>query len=109
AVDGARTPEGGVLQARRTDRDFFSGLITQDMFDYLEFSRLVLADITSLNANVFYELGIRHTLRESGTIIVRQPGVTLPFDIRMAKAFHYAYQPDESAEDSRQLIRKVVA
>ena len=109
AVDGARTPEGEVLQARRTDHDFFSGLITQDMFDYLEFSRLVLADITSLNANVFYELGIRHTLRESGTIIVRQPGVTLPFDIRMAKAFPYEYQPDESAEESRQLIRKVVA
>jgi len=109
AIDGAPTPEGGVIQARRTDQDFFSGLITQDMFDYLEFSRLVLADITSLNANVFYELGIRHTLRESGTIIVRQPGVTLPFDIRMAKAFPYEYRPDESAEESRQLIRTVVS
>jgi len=109
AIDGAPTPEGGVIQARRTDQDFFSGLITQDMFDYLEFSRLVLADITSLNANVFYELGIRHTLRESGTIIVRQPGVTLPFDIRMAKAFPYEYQPDQSAEDSRELIRTVVS
>lgn len=108
AIDGAPTPEGGAIQARRTDKDFFSGLITEDMFSYLEYSRLVLADITSLNPNVFYELGIRHTLRESGTIIVRQPGVTLPFDIRMAKAFPYDYEPDESAETSRQLIRRVV-
>lgn len=109
AIDGVRTPEGGVLRARRTDKDFYAGLIDQDMFSYLEYSRLVVADTTSLNPNVFYELGVRHRARESGTIILRQPGVALPFDIRMAKAFPYEYEPDEHAEASRQLIRQVIA
>lgn len=109
AIDGARTPEGGMLMARRTDKDFYAGLIDQEMFAYLEYSRLVVADITSLNPNVFYELGVRHRARESGTIILRQPGVTLPFDIRMAKAFPYEYEPDEQAEASRQLIRGVIS
>lgn len=109
AIDGARTPEGGVLRACRTDKEFYAGLIDQDMFAYLEYSRLVVADITSLNPNVFYELGVRHRARESGTIILRQPGVALPFDIRMAKAFPYEYEPDEQAEASRQLIRRVVS
>lgn len=109
AIDGVPTPEGGVLRARRTDKDFYASLIDQEMFAYLEYSRLVVADITSLNANVFYELGVRHRARESGTIILRQPGVTLPFDIRMAKAFPYEYEPDEHAEASRQLIRRVIS
>lgn len=109
AVEGVLTPEGDALEVHRTDQDFFAGDITQDMFEYLEYSRLVLADITSLNPNVFYELGARHRARESGTIIVRQPGVVLPFDIRMAKAFPYEYAPEENAEASRQLIRRVVS
>lgn len=108
AIAGVSTPEGDALEVRRTDQDFFSGDITQDMFEYLEYSRLVVADITSLNPNVFYELGARHRARESGTIIVRQPGVVLPFDIRMVKAFPYEYAPEENAEASRQLIRRVI-
>ena len=40
AVSETRLPEGGVLTAHRTDRDFFAGDISSEMFGYLEYSRI---------------------------------------------------------------------
>jgi len=101
-------PEEGILEARRTDQDFFAGDISHEMFNYLEYSRIALADITGLNANVFYELGHRHRARESGTAIFRQTDAPIPFDINQIKAFPYEYFPDNSAADARTLITRVL-
>jgi hypothetical protein len=89
AIKAVPLPEGGFLEPRRTDKDFVTGEITVDMFRYLEYSRMVIADITGLNANVFYELGLRHRGRQSGTAILRQVQYEdkLPFDISHIKAF----------------------
>lgn len=46
-----------------------TGSLTETIVERLRNARIVLADITDRNANVFYELGVRHSLR-SGTIIV---------------------------------------
>jgi Flp pilus assembly protein TadD len=108
AISDVTLPEGGKLEARRTDQDFFTGDITVEMFRYLEYSRFVLADITSLNPNVFYELGVRHRARQSGTAIFRQIEVKLPFDIAHIKAFPYEYQPEDRVLESRQLIARVL-
>jgi tetratricopeptide (TPR) repeat protein len=79
------------------------------MFEYLQWSRIALADITSLNANVMYEIGVRHAARESGTAIFRQGDAILPpFDINHIKAFPYAYRPERNAEAARLLIRRVL-
>src|SRR5262245_62492544 len=54
-----------------------TGVITQagnirlDMFQMLIAYDLVIADISVDNANVFYELGVRHGLRPNGTILIR--------------------------------------
>ncbi len=101
-------PEQGQLEARRTDKDFFAGDISYEMFNYLEYSRFALADITGLNANVFYELGHRHRARESGTAIFRQTDAPIPFDINQIKAFPYEYFPEEQAAESRELIERVL-
>src|SRR5688500_992279 len=63
AIRAATLAEGGSLEPRRTDRDFFAGDISQDMFEDLEYSRVALTDITGLNPNVLYELGVRHRAR----------------------------------------------
>src|SRR2546423_1678590 len=81
AIHAATLPEHGNLEPCRTDRDFFAGDISQDMFEYLEYSRVALTDITGLNPNVLYELGVRHRARPAGTIIFRQPAAKIPFDI----------------------------
>ena len=108
AVAAVRLPERGNLEPRRTDRDFFTGDITVEMFQYLEYSRFALADISGLNPNVFYELGARHRVRASGTAIFRQTGAPLPFDIQAIKAFPYEYEPKAQAEEARSLITRVL-
>jgi len=108
AISAVKLPEGGMLEPRRTDKDFFTGDIKQDMFEYLEYSRFALADISGLNFNVAYELGARHRARESGTAIFRQTASPLAFDISSIKAFPYEYQPEKNAEQARELITRVL-
>jgi hypothetical protein len=108
AISGVALPEGGMLEPRRTDKDFFTGDIGLEMFHYIEYSRFALGDISGLNANVFYELGARHRVRESGTAIFRQAGAPIPFDIQSIKAFPYEYEPETQAKESRALISRVL-
>jgi tetratricopeptide (TPR) repeat protein len=110
AIEAAPLPEGGVLEPKRTDREFVAADISVDMLKYLEYSRMVVADITGLNPNVFYELGLRHRGRQSGTAIFRQVQFEdkLPFDISHIKAFPYRYQPEADAERARQEIATIL-
>jgi tetratricopeptide (TPR) repeat protein len=109
AVAAVDLPEGGKLDPRRTDKDYFSGDISQEMYQYIEYSRFALADISGLNANVFYELGVRHRSHESGTAIFRQETGPPPFDIGQIKAFPYGYEPQDKVAESVELVRKVLA
>lgn len=108
AISAVKLPEGGTLEPHRTDKDFYTGDIKQDMFEYLEYSRFALADISGLNFNVAYELGARHRARESGTAIFRLGNAPIPFDINSIKAFPYEYEPDDNAGDARTLITRVL-
>src|SRR5258707_1257412 len=78
------------------------------MFQYLEYSRFAMADISGLNFNVAYELGVRHRAREAGTGIFRQGQSAPPFDISSIKAFPYEYTPADEADKARALITRVL-
>jgi tetratricopeptide (TPR) repeat protein len=68
-----------------------TGAVTRDVIDRLARFDLVVADLTDLNPNVFYELGIRHVLRGSGTILLLDDSRTkqLPFDVMPYRAILY--------------------
>jgi tetratricopeptide (TPR) repeat protein len=108
AISAVTLPEGGKLRPARTDKDFFAGDITQEMFQYLQWSRVALADITGLNANVMYEIGVRHYARQSGTVVFRQTNAPIPFDINHIKAFPYSYRPQKNAAEARRIISRVL-
>lgn len=61
------------------------------MFQMLIAYDLVIADISIDNANVFYELGIRHGLRPNGTILIRfdTGGRDVPFDLKTDRYIVY--------------------
>ena len=101
--------EANPLEARRTDHDKFSSSITQDMFELIFYSRMALADISGLNANALYELGARHALQESGTVILRQKGHSIPFDIGTIKVFEYDHSSKAAIRESRAFIAEVLA
>lgn len=67
---------------RMTTLDIFSsGNIRTDMFRLLLTADLVIADLSIHNANVFYELGIRHSLVKKHTILIRADVDSIPFDL----------------------------
>jgi tetratricopeptide (TPR) repeat protein len=58
-----------------------SGNIRADMFRLLLTADVVIADLSIHNANVFYELGIRHSLVKKHTILIRADVDKIPFDL----------------------------
>lgn len=66
-----------------------SGNIRTDMFRRLLTADLVVADLSIHNANVFYELGIRHALRDHGTLMLRCDADSFPFDLQTDRYFTY--------------------
>src|SRR3981081_3566130 len=59
------------------------------MFERLMLWHYAIADITGANPNVFYELGIRHALRPSSTVILFVEGTVIPFDIALVRGISY--------------------
>lgn len=77
---------------------FEAGDIREDMFSLLLMADVVIADITVHNANVFYELGIRHALRDKKTILIKCAGYDdTPFDILGFRYVSYEKETPEKA------------
>ena len=64
------------------------GLITEQLIISIHEADLIVADLTGLNPNVFYELGIAHTLKKT-IIHLMTVGKSLPFDIQDYRGVFY--------------------
>ena len=73
----------------RADEERSGGVIHVAMFERLLLAEIAIVDVTIDNANVFYELGVRHTARGHSTIIVASKDRILPFDIAMVRSVPY--------------------
>jgi tetratricopeptide (TPR) repeat protein len=97
------------LEPVRADEEKIGGTIHKPMFERLMLCPYAIADITSANPNVFYELGIRHALRPRSTVILFRQGTILPFDIVLVRGIAYktgaAGEPVE-AEATIELIAR---
>jgi tetratricopeptide (TPR) repeat protein len=58
-----------------------SGVIDLPMYENILKADIVVADISTLNANAIYELGIRHALRPRSTIVIAEKELPFPFDL----------------------------
>jgi len=69
-----------------------AGNIREDMFSLILEADLVICDITVHNANVFYELGIRHALRKRRTVLIKgEPAAdSTPFDVLTDRYLSYS-------------------
>lgn len=86
-----------------------TGSLISSIVERLKTARIVLADITDRNANVFYELGVRHSLSKR-TIIVSQNADDIPSDLRGYWFLRYGTDPELVAkfkEDIRRLISEI--
>ncbi|MEL6103951.1 MAG: TRAFs-binding domain-containing protein [Pseudomonadota bacterium] len=83
AIEAAR------LVAIRADQETSGGIIHKAMFARLLLAEFVVADMTTANANVFYELGIRHAAKPQTTIPIFATVAAPPFDVNLIRAIPY--------------------
>jgi len=82
------------LSGGTTGQFIQQGNIRADMFEQLLTADLVIADMSIHNANVFYELGIRHALRDKRTFLIKSktepgPQSEVPFDLKTDRYLSY--------------------
>ena len=78
------------LDVFRADQETRAGDIREDMFQELLLADLVVADLSIDDANVWYELGVRHGLRARGVVLIqRSDRPTQPFDVYTDRKLNY--------------------
>jgi MAP3K TRAFs-binding domain len=105
--------EAAGLDALRADEEMTGGIIHKPMFERLILCEYAVADLTTANANVFYELGIRHAVRRWSTVsIFAAGGSQLPFDVAPLRALPYQLTPEgtpaEVAATKEVLVKRLL-
>src|SRR3954452_7213607 len=87
------------LEPLRADEEMTGGVIHKPMFERLILCRFAVADLTTANANVFYDLGVRHAVPSQSTVLLFAEGGRLPFDVAPLRALPYNLSPDGKPGD----------
>jgi hypothetical protein len=92
--------EGLNLKIWRADEDHQPGMITDKVISDIYGSNLVIADLSELNPNVFYELGIRHSA-SLPTIHMASSATKLPFDNLGHRVIFFDRSDWDNIEDAK--------
>ncbi len=100
------------LEPIRADEEVTGGIIHKPMFERLILCEYAVADLTTANANVFYELGLRHAVRPATTVLIFAQGLgQLPFDVVPLRGLPYTIgadgKPAEAARARADLARRL--
>lgn len=89
--------------AKRADEIDKPGLITSQVIQCVISDPLVIADLTGMNPNVFYELAIRHAIRKPLVQLI-QKGERIPFDVAATRTIHVDHQDLDSVDAAKKQI-----
>jgi hypothetical protein len=100
------------LQCIRADEELVGGTIHKPMYERLLLCDYAVADLSMANANVYYELGIRHATRPWSTVLLLGDSFSLPFDVAPLRALPYHLtggrpHPDHVADDRAALAGRL--
>ena len=85
--------EAADLEPIRADEERVGGVIHKPMYERLLFCPYAVADLTTANANVFYEFGVRHAVRPGRTVTLASSATQLPFDVNHLRSLMYSLSP----------------
>jgi len=88
----------------RVDEDDLPDRIDNKIYTYLLKASFIIAEVTTRNPNVLYELGIAHMLEKDCIILTRSPHAEIPFDINRISA-----EPYETIEELMAYLRKAIS
>jgi hypothetical protein len=101
------------MEPVRADEEMTGGIIQKPMFERLILCEYAVADLTVANANVFYELGVRHAVRPGCTVLLFANQSRLPFDVEPLRAMPYrlsgAGVPADVAADRAGIVKRLRA
>ncbi|EPV8439240.1 tetratricopeptide repeat protein [Klebsiella variicola] len=83
------------IKCIRADEIMQSGIIDVEMYKLLLSADIVVADISTSNANAIYELGVRHALKKGTTIIMSEKSAVLHFDLNHIATLQYEHLGDD--------------
>jgi len=94
-VESISIPEkpGQKIVCHRADKTYRPGEIITHVIENLISAEIVIADLSGRNANVFYELGVRHAVG-SNCILISDNLEDIPFDLRRLRTIIYEYEPE---------------
>lgn len=100
------------LECIRADDVIHAGIIDKPMYELLLDADVVIADLSTSNANAIYELGVRHALRPYTTIVIAEKQFKFPFDIGHLLIRPYEHLgkgiDSEEAERVREELKKAI-
>ena len=96
------------IECIRCDEIEEAGSIHEKMFEHIYYSDIVVVDITTSNANVYYELGIRHALARGVTVLLRRKGTVIPFNIQGLQVVEYDQSKFGSIEQAKSRIHQII-
>jgi hypothetical protein len=77
------------LRPIRADTDIFgTGKIMDQIWSGINAAKVLVAELTSRNPNVFYELGLAHALQKP-VVLVSSNGDDVPFDLKHIRVIYY--------------------
>jgi len=104
--------EAAGLECIRADDVVHAGVIDKPMYELLQGADVVVADLSTSNANAIYELGVRHALRPHTTIVIAEKNFKFPFDIHslLIRTYNHlgAGIDAEEAEDFREKLKQAI-
>jgi len=104
--------EDAGLECIRADDVIHAGIIDKPMYELLLSADVVVADLSTSNANAIYELGVRHALRPHTTIVMAEKNFKFPFDIKSLLIRSYNHLGEgidaEDAETARESLKKAI-
>src|SRR5882672_2955652 len=92
----------------RADEIIHSTVIDKPMYDNLLEADLVIADLSTSNANAIYELGIRHALRPQRTIVMAEINFSFPFDLNHLSILKYEHLGKDIGFNEVMRVRKIL-
>lgn len=80
--------KAGLKPVRADDEIFGTGKIIDQIFSGISSAKVLIAELTTRNPNVFYELGLAHALHKPVVLISSNEG-DVPFDLNHIRVIYY--------------------
>lgn len=94
------------LEALRADKISAPGIITTHVIRHILDDKMVVADLSNHNPNVFYELALRHAFQKPVVLLILE-GQPLPFDVLGLRTIRYSLDVDGVSDARDEVTRQI--